>query len=416
VNGNRRVVVTGVGLVSPVGIGTEETWQGLVAGRSGAAPITLFDASRHSTRFACEVKGFDPLDWIEKKQIKKMDRFIQFALAGAELALRDAALDVPIADANRMGVIIGSGIGGFTTIEREHGALMDGGPRKLSPFFIPAVIVNLAAGWVSIRTGARGPNSATCTACTSGAHAIGDSYRLIQHGDTDAMMCGGSEAAVTALGVGGFCAMRALSTRNDEPERASRPFDRDRDGFVIGEGAGILVLEDLEHARRRDARILCEIVGYGMSGDAYHVSAPSEDGDGAIRVMRAALTDAGVEASVVDYVNVHGTSTLRGDLVETIAMKAVFGEHARKMAISSTKSMIGHLLGASGGVEAGVATLAIRDQVIPPTINLETPDPECDLDYVPHEARKAEVRYALSNSFGFGGTNGALLFKRFEEQ
>jgi 3-oxoacyl-[acyl-carrier-protein] synthase II len=416
VNGNRRVVVTGVGLVSPVGIGTDETWKGLVAGRSGAAPITRFDASRHSTHFACEVKGFEPLDWIEKKQVKKMDRFIQFALAGAELALEDAALKVPIADAERMGVIIGSGIGGFATIEREHVALVSGGPRKISPFFIPAVIVNLAAGWVSIRTGARGPNSATCTACTSGAHAIGDSYRLIQHGDTDAMICGGSEAAVTALGVGGFCAMRALSTRNGEPERASRPFDRDRDGFVIGEGAGILILEELEHARRRDARILCEIVGYGMSGDAYHVSAPSEDGDGAIRVMRAALTDAGVKPSVVDYVNVHGTSTLRGDLVETIAMKAVFGEHARKMSISSTKSMIGHLLGASGGVEAGIAALVIRDQLIPPTINLETPDPECDLDYVPKHARKAKVCYALSNSFGFGGTNGALLFKRLEDQ
>jgi 3-oxoacyl-[acyl-carrier-protein] synthase II len=415
VNGNRRVVVTGVGLVSPLGIGTEESWKGLLAGRSGAGSITLFDASRHSTRFACEVKGFDPLDWIEKKQVKKMDRFIQFALAASDLALKDAALAVPIADANRMGVIIGSGIGGFQTIAREHEALLKGGPRKISPFFIPAVIVNLAAGWVSIRTGAKGPNSATCTACTSGAHAIGDSYRLIQHGDTDAMITGGSEAAVTALGVGGFCAMRALSTRNDEPERASRPFDRDRDGFVIGEGAGILVLEELEHARQRGARILCEIVGYGMSGDAYHVSAPSEDGDGAIRVMRAALTDAGVEPSVVDYVNVHGTSTPRGDLGETIAMKAVFGDHAHEMAVSSTKSMIGHLLGASGGVEAGLAALVLRDQVIPPTINLENPDPECDLDYVPNEARKAEVRYALSNSFGFGGTNGALLFKRMED-
>jgi 3-oxoacyl-[acyl-carrier-protein] synthase II len=415
VNGNRRVVVTGVGLVSPLGIGTEETWKGLLAGRSGAGPITLFDASRHSTRFACEVKGFDPLDWVEKKQVKKMDRFIQFALAASDLALKDAALPVPIPDADRMGVIIGSGIGGFQTIAREHEALLKGGPRKISPFFIPAVIVNLAAGWVSIRTGAKGPNSATCTACTSGAHAIGDSYRLIQHGDTDAMIAGGTEAAVTALGVGGFCAMRALSTRNDEPERASRPFDRDRDGFVIGEGAGILVLEELDHARNRGARILCEIVGYGMSGDAYHVSAPSEDGDGAIRVMRAALTDAGVEPSIVDYVNVHGTSTPRGDLGETIAMKAVFGDHAHEMAISSTKSMIGHLLGASGGVEAGLTALVLRDQAIPPTINLENPDPECDLDYVPNEARKAEVRYALSNSFGFGGTNGALLFRRLEE-
>jgi 3-oxoacyl-[acyl-carrier-protein] synthase II len=415
VSTDRRVVVTGVGLVSPLGIGTEETWKGLLAGRSGAGPITLFDASRHSTRFACEVKGFDPLDWIEKKQVKKMDRFIQFALAASDLALADAALTVPIADAERMGVIIGSGIGGFGTIEKEHTALVNGGPRKISPFFIPAVIVNLAAGWVSIRSGAKGPNSATCTACTSGAHAIGDAYRLIQHGDTDAMITGGAEAAVTALGVGGFCAMRALSTRNDEPERASRPFDRDRDGFVIGEGAGILILEELEHARGRGARILSEIVGYGMSGDAYHISAPSEDGDGAIRVMRAALADAGVEPEQIDYINVHGTSTPRGDAGETLAMKAVFGDHAHKMAISSTKSMIGHLLGASGGVEAGITTLALRDQAIPPTINLDNPDPECDLDYVPNESRRAEVRYALSNSFGFGGTNGALLFKRFED-
>jgi len=415
VNGNRRVVVTGVGLVSPLGVGTEETWKGLLAGRSGAGPITLFDASQHSTRFACEVKGFDPLAWIEKKQVKKMDRFIQFALAASELALQDAELAVPIADADRMGVIIGSGIGGFATIEKEHSALVSGGPRRISPFFIPAVIVNLAAGWVSIRTGAKGPNSATCTACTSGAHAIGDAYRLIQHGDTDAMIAGGTEAAVTPLGVGGFCAMRALSTRNDEPQRASRPFDKDRDGFVIGEGSGILVLEELEHARKRGAHILAEIVGYGMSGDAYHISAPSEDGDGAIRVMRAALEDAGIGPEQVDYINVHGTSTSRGDAGETLAMKAVFGEHAHTMAVSSTKSMIGHLLGASGGVEAGITTLAIRDQAIPPTINLDNPDPECDLDYVPNEARKGDIRYALSNSFGFGGTNGALLFRRPED-
>jgi 3-oxoacyl-[acyl-carrier-protein] synthase II len=415
VSTRRRVVVTGVGLVCPLGIGTEESWEALLAGRSGAGPITLFDASHHSTRFACEVKAFDPLDWVEKKLVKKMDRFIQFAVAASDLALKDADLAVPIADANRMGVIIGSGIGGFATIEKEHEALLHGGPRKISPFFIPAVIANLAAGWVSIRTGAKGPNSATCTACTSGAHAIGDSFRLIQHGDTDAMLAGGAEAAVTALGVGGFCSMRALSTRNDAPEKASRPFDRDRDGFVIGEGAGVVVLEELEHARRRDAKILCELVGYGMSGDAYHISAPSEDGDGAIRVMKAALTDADVPPDVVDYINVHGTSTPRGDVVETIATRAVFGEHAREMAISSTKSMIGHLLGASGGVEAGITALALRDQVIPPTVNLDNPDPECDLDYVPHEARKADLRYALSNSFGFGGTNGALLFKRFEE-
>ena len=313
-----------------------------------------------------------------------------------------------------MGVFIGSGIGGFATIEREHEALLKGGPRRISPFFIPAAIINLASGWVSIRTGAKGPNSATATACASGAHAVGDSFRLIQRGDADAMIAGGSEAAITPLGVGGFCSMRALSTRNDAPEKASRPFDKDRDGFVIGEGSGILVLEELEHARRRGAKIYAEIVGYGTSGDAYHISAPSEDGDGAVRVMRATLEDAGVAPSVVDYINVHGTSTPRGDAVETIATKTVFGEHARRLALSSTKSMTGHLLGASGGLEAGITVLALRDQVLPPTINHDTPDPECDLDCVPNHARKAELRYAISNSFGFGGTNGALLFKRFE--
>jgi 3-oxoacyl-[acyl-carrier-protein] synthase II len=410
----RRVVVTGVGLVSPVAIGTEETWQALLAGRSGAGAITLFDASRHSTRFACEVKGFDPARWFEKKEIKKVDRFIQFAVAAADLALADAHLTVGGTEADRIGVYIGSGIGGFATIEREHEALMKGGPRKISPFFIPSAIVNLASGWVSIRTGAKGPNSAACTACTSGAHAVGDSFRLIQHGDADMMMAGGAEAAITPLGVGGFCSMRALSTRNEEPQRASRPFDRDRDGFVIGEGSGIVILEELEHAQRRGARIYCELVGYGMSSDAYHISAPCEDGDGAVRVMRATLRDAGVEPPAVDYINVHGTSTPRGDVVETIATKAVFGEHARRIALSSTKSMTGHLLGASGGLEAGIIALVLRDQVLPPTINHDNPDPACDLDCVPNRARKGEVRYALSNSFGFGGTNGALLFKRFE--
>ena len=406
--------MTGVGLVSPVGIGTEETWQALLAGRSGAAPITLFDASHHSTRFACEVKGFDPLLWLERKDVKKADRFIQFAIAASDLALKDAAWTVPPAESGRVGVFIGSGIGGFATIEREHEALLRGGPRKISPFFIPSAIINLAAGWVSIRAGAKGPNSATATACTSGAHAVGDSFRLIRHGDADVMIAGGSEAAITALGVGGFCSMRALSTRNDAPKRASRPFDRGRDGFVMGEGAGIVVLEELEHARRREAKVYAELVGYGMSGDAYHISAPREDGDGAVRVMRAALEDAGVPPTAVDYINVHGTSTPRGDVVETIATKTVFGEHARRLALSSTKSMTGHLLGASGGLEAGIAALAIRDQVLPPTINHETPDPECDLDCVPNRARAATVRYAISNSFGFGGTNGALLFKRHE--
>jgi 3-oxoacyl-[acyl-carrier-protein] synthase II len=411
---NRRVVVTGVGLVSPLGIGTEETWQGLLAGRSGAGPITLFDPSQHSTRFACEVKGFDPLAWLEKKDVKKVDRFIQFAVAAADLAMKDASFAVLPSEAGRVGVFIGSGIGGFATIEREHEALLKGGPRRISPFFIPAAIINLASGWVSIRTGAKGPNSATATACASGAHAVGDSFRLIQHGDADAMIAGGSEAAITPLGVGGFCSMRALSTRNEAPEKASRPFDKDRDGFVIGEGSGILLLEELEHARRRGAKMYAEIVGYGTSGDAYHISAPSEDGEGAVRVMRATLLDAGVAPDVVDYINVHGTSTPRGDAVETVATKTVFGKHARRLALSSTKSMTGHLLGASGGLEAGITALALRHQILPPTINHDTPDPECDLDCVPNQARQTEVRYAISNSFGFGGTNGALLLKRFE--
>ncbi len=409
-----RVVVTGVGLVSPLGIGTAETWQGLLAGRSGAGTITLFDASQHTTHFACEVKGFDPLSFVDKKDVKKIDRFIQFAVAGADFAVKDSGLQIGPELAPRVGVYIGSGIGGFATIEREHSALMAGGPRRVRPFFIPASIINLASGWVSIRTGAKGPNSATATACTSGAHALGDSFRLIQRGDAVAMIAGGSESAITPLGVAGFCSMRALSTRNDAPEKASRPFDKDRDGFVIGEGSGVLVLEELEHAKARGAKIYAELVGYGMSGDAFHISAPSEDGDGAQRVMRATLHDAGVEPSVVDYINVHGTSTPRGDVVEVIAAKAVFGDHARKLALSSTKSMTGHLLGAAGGLEAGITALALKEQVIPPTINLENQDPECDLDCVPNEARKATLRYALSNSFGFGGTNGALLFKRFE--
>jgi len=414
VSQTRRVVLTGVGLVSPLAIGTEPTWQALLAGCSGAGPITQFDASQHSTRFACEVKGFDPLDWVEKKDVKKMDRFVQIAVAASDLAVKDAALAIGPDNSDRIGVYIGSGIGGFATIEREHEALLKGGPRKISPFFIPSAIVNIAAGWVSIRSGARGPNSATCTACTSSAHAVGDSYRILQRGEADVMLAGGSEAAITPLGVGGFCAMRALSTRNDEPERASRPFDKDRDGFVMGEGAGVLVLEELEHARRRGAKLYCEIVGYGMSGDAYHITAPCEDGDGAVRVMRNTLRDAGIAPSDVDYINVHGTSTPRGDVVETLAIKAVFAEHARKLAISSTKSMTGHLLGAAGGVEAGIAALALRDQVVPPTINHENPDPECDLDCVPNRARKMGLRYVLSSSFGFGGTNGALLFRRFE--
>jgi 3-oxoacyl-[acyl-carrier-protein] synthase II len=404
-----------VGLVSPLGIGTASSWEGLLSGRSGVAPITLFDASRHSTRFAAEVKGFDPLNWVEKKDVKKMDRFIQFAVAAADFAMKDSGLKIAASNAERIGVYLGSGIGGFGTIEREHEALLQGGPRKVSPFFIPAAIANLASGWVSIRTGAKGPNSCTATACTSSAHSVGDSFRIIQRGEADAMIAGGSEAAITPLGVGGFAAMRALSTRNDDPARASRPFDRDRDGFVMGEGAGILVIEELEQAKARGATIYCEISGYGMSGDAFHITSPCEDGDGAIRVMRATLKDAGVEPSAVDYVNCHGTSTPVGDPMETLAVKAVFGGHAKsKLAISSTKSMTGHLLGAAGGLEAGVTALALRDQVLPPTINYENPDPACDLDYVPNVARKASVRHALSNSFGFGGTNGALLFSRFD--
>jgi len=402
-----------VGLVSGLGIGTEETWGGLLAGRSGVAPITLFDASRHATRFGAEVKDFDPLNWVEKKEVKKIDRFIQFAIAASQFAVDDSGLDVEASNAERVGVFIGSGIGGFATIEREHSNLVNGGPRRVSPFFIPSAIVNLASGWVSIRYGAKGPNSATATACTSSAHALGDSYRIIQRGDADVMIAGGSEAAVTPLAVAGFASMRALSTRNDEPERASRPFDRDRDGFVIGEGAGILILEELEVAKKRGAPIYCEIIGYGMSGDAYHISSPPDDGGGAQRVMRIVLEDAGLVPSQIDYINVHGTSTPQGDKVEVAAIQQVFGDHARDgLAISSTKSMTGHLLGAAGGLEAGVTALAIRDRKIPPTINYENPDPDCEIDCVPNEFRTAEIRYALTNSFGFGGTNGALILAR----
>jgi 3-oxoacyl-[acyl-carrier-protein] synthase II len=408
-------VVTGVGLVSALGVGTEETWQNLLAGRSGAAPITHFDTTGFPVTFAAEVKGFDPLRFVEKREVKKMGLFIQFAMAAAEFAMEQSGLKITPELAERAGVYIGSGIGGFDVIEREHTALMKGGPRKISPFFIPAAIVNLASGFVSIRWGAKGPNSATCTACSSSAHAVGDSFRLIQRGDADVMISGGAEAAITPMGVGGFASMRALSTRNDEPEKGSRPFERDRDGFVIGEGAGILILEELDIARKRGATILGEIVGYGMSGDAFHITQPSEDADGAIRVMKNALKDAGVEPGQVDYINAHGTSTPFNDKLETKAIKAVFGERAARIPISSTKSMTGHLLGGAGGLEAGIATLILRDQIVPPTINYENPDPECDLDYVPNQARRAEIHCALSNSFGFGGTNAALVFKRFSE-
>ena len=411
----RRVVVTGVGLVSPLGIGTGANWEALCAGQSGIGPITRFDATQFSARIAGEVKGFDPLQFVDKKDVKKMDVFIQLAIAATEFAMADAKLTVSPEHATRTGVFIASGIGGFSTIEREHKALLEGGPRRISPFFIPAAIINLAAGQVSIRFGAKGPNSATCTACSASAHAIGDSFEIIKRNDADVMIAGGSEAAITPMGVGGFAAMRALSTRNDEPQRASRPFDKDRDGFVMGEGSGVIILEELEFARRRGAAIYAEIVGYGMSADAFHITAPSEDGDGGVRVMAMAVKSAGIEPSQVDYINAHGTSTPFNDKLETLAIKRLFGEHARKVAISSTKSMTGHLLGAAGGLEAGITVLAIRHQVIPPTINYETPDPECDLDYVPGVKRAAKIQYALSNSFGFGGTNGALLFKRFDE-
>ena len=412
----RRVVVTGVGLVSPLGVGTQATWEGLCAGRSGIGPITRFDASAFAARIAGEVRDFDPLEFIGRKDVKKMDVFIQYAIAASEFALCDAGLrtDQPLGP--RAGVFIASGIGGFSTIEREHRALLAGGPRKISPFFIPSAIINLAAGQVSIRFGAQGPNSATCTACSASAHAVGDAFEIVRRGAADVMIAGGSEAAITPMGVGGFAAMRALSTRNDEPQRASRPFDRERDGFIIGEGAGVIVLEERDRARQRGVPIYAEIVGYGMSADAYHVTAPAEDAGGAVRVMQAALDDAGVEPPAVDYINAHGTSTRYNDKLETLAIRKCFGSHARSLAISSTKSMTGHLLGAAGGLEAGIAALAVRDQVLPPTINLEYPDPDCDLDYVPNRKRNAALTYALSNSFGFGGTNASLLFKRHEDQ
>ena len=421
---NRRVVVTGIGLVSSLGIGTDENWQALLAGRSGVGTITKFDASAFSTQFsgdvafstriAGEVRGFDPLRFIDRKDVKKVDVFIQYAIAASQFAVDDAGLKVTPETSARVGVFIASGIGGFTTIEREHKALLEGGPRKISPFFIPSAIINLAAGQVSIRFGARGPNSATCTACSASAHAIGDAYEIIKRNAADVMIAGGSEAAITPMGVGGFGALRALSTRNDEPERASRPFDKDRDGFVVGEGAGVLILEEYEGAKRRGARIYAELVGYGMSADAYHITAPSEDGDGPFRVMRAAMESADVRPDQVAYINAHGTSTPHGDKVETIAIKRCFGDHARKLAVSSTKSMTGHLLGAAGGLEAGITVLSVYHQIVPPTINLDEPDPECDLDYVPNVKRPLAIEYALSNSFGFGGTNAALLFKRYD--
>jgi 3-oxoacyl-[acyl-carrier-protein] synthase II len=407
------VVVTGLGLICSLGNSTDAVWQALTAGKSGVGRITAFDASAFACQIAAEVRDFDPLNFIEKKEVKKMGRFIHFAIAAADEAMKMSELKVTSENAEKVGVHIGSGIGGFDVIEREHKALLEGGPRKISPFFIPAAIVNLAAGHVSMRFGAKGPNEATATACTTSAHSIGDSMRIIRYGDADVMIAGGAEAAITPMGVGGFAAMRALSTRNDDPARASRPWDRDRDGFVMGEGAGIMVLEELEHAQRRGAPILAELVGYGMSSDAYHMTQPAPEHEGGFRVMRNALNDAKLDPSVVGYLNAHGTSTPLGDTLEAHAIRNLFG---KKVPVSSTKSMTGHLLGGAGGLEAAVTVLALRDQILPPTINLENQDPETDnMDFVPNQARKASFEYAMSNSFGFGGTNGALLFKKWSE-
>ena len=409
---SRRVVVTGVGLLSSVGIGTPENWDALTAGRSGIATITHFDPAPYAAKIAGEVKGFDPLQYFEKKDVKKMDVFIQFALVASQFAMADAQLQVTPDIADEVGVFIASGIGGFQTIEREHKELLNGGPRRISPFFIPASIINLAAGQVSIKFGARGPNLATCTACTASAHAVGEAAEIIKRGDATVMIAGGSEASITPMGIGGFAAMRALSTRNDEPHRASRPFDKDRDGFVCGEGSGIVILEEYEFAKARGANIYCEVAGYGLSGDAFHLTSQPEDASGAVRSMRMALKKAGVKPEEVDYINAHGTSTPINDPTETLAVKTTFGEHAKKLVMSSTKSMTGHLLGAAGGLEAGITALAIRHQMAPPTINLDEPDPACDLDYAANAKRPMRINVALSNSFGFGGTNGTLLMRK----
>ena len=412
----RRVVVTGLGLISAVGNTAPEIWTSLLAGKSGMAPITAFDTTNFSVTFAAEVKNFDPLTFVDKKEARKMGRFIHLALAATHEAMETSGLKVTPQNATLVGVHIGSGIGGFDVIEREHSAMLAGGPRKISPFFIPAAIINLAAGQVSIRYGAKGPNEATATACTTSAHSIGDAYRIIERGDADVMIAGGSEAAITPMGVGGFAAMRALSTRNDDPKHACRPFDKDRDGFVVGEGAGILILEDLEHAKARGAKILAEIIGYGMSADAYHITGMPEDGDGCFRAMQNALNSAHIQTGEIDYVNAHATSTPLGDVTESGAMQRLFGEHAtsHKLLISSTKSMTGHLLGGAGGLEAGITVLALLNQTAPPTMNLDHVDTGCVLNYVPNKPQKAEIRAALSNSFGFGGTNGSLVFRRWD--
>lgn len=409
----KRVVVTGIGMVSPIGIGVDENWKAICQGKSGIGPITRFDASGFASRIAGEVKGFNPEDFLDKKEIKKMDVFIHYALAAGMMALKDSQLTIDESNADRVGVLVGSGLGGLSTIEKYYDILQKQGPKKVSPFFIPMLIVNLAPGQISIYFGARGPNSSVVTACATGNHSIGEAFRIIQRGDADAMIAGGAESTITPLAVAGFCAMRALSTRNDEPERASRPFEKDRDGFIIAEGAGVLILEDLESARKRQAEIYAEIIGFGCNADAYHISAPSPNGIGASRCMEVAMKDAGISYDEVDYVNAHGTSTPLNDMSETKAMKTVFKDHAKKLAVSSTKSMTGHLLGAAGGVEAVYSLLAIKHGVIPPTVNYENPDPECDLDYVPNVPRESKIKTVMSNSFGFGGTNATLIFKKF---
>ncbi|MBH0333292.1 3-oxoacyl-ACP synthase [Brevibacillus brevis] len=410
----RRVVITGVGVVSPVGNDAQTFWNSLLEGKSGIDRVAAFDASDYPTQIAGEVKNFDPEQYMDKKDIRRTDRFVQFGLAAAKMAVEDAKLEITPENAERVGVYIGSGIGGLTTWEEQHSVLMEKGPRRVSPFFIPMLIANMASGAVSIQYGAKGPTSSAITACATGTNAIGEALRLIQFDHADVMIAGGAEATVRPMGFAGFCSAKAMSTRNDEPQKASRPFDKDRDGFVMGEGAGVLILEELEHAKKRGATIIAELIGYGMSADAHHITSPSPGGEGAARCMVSALKDAGVDPTEVQYINAHGTSTGQGDIAETQAIKTVFGEHAYKLAVSSTKSMTGHLLGATGGVEAIATAYALRDQILPPTINLENPDPECDLDYVPNHARKTTVNVAVSNTFGFGGHNATVILKRYE--
>lgn len=412
---NKRVVITGLGIISPLGNDVNTFWNHLIAGKSGVGNITHFDTTDYAVKIAAEVKDFDPLNYIDKKEARRMDRFVQFAVAAAKEALKHAELDMDKVDANRVGVYVGSGIGGLSTLENQHRVLMERGPRRVSPFFVPMMIANMSSGMVSIHTGAKGPNSAAISACATGTHCVGDSFKMLQRGDADVMLAGGTEATILPMAIAGFSAMGALSSRNDDPQKASRPFDRDRDGFVMGEGATVLVLETLEHAQKRGANIIAEVVGYGMTADAYHITSPDPHGDGAKRSMEMALSDAGLKPEDIDYINAHGTSTDINDKFETMAIKAAFGEHAHKLAISSTKSMMGHLLGAAGAIEAAVLALTLKEQIIPPTINLENPDPECDLDYVPNEARKARVRAAISNSLGFGGHNATICIKEFAE-